>query len=283
MLTDLRLNQPRYATLPNLMKAKSKLVKKFTLEELNVEIKSDLEIVQVTEPPKRKAGVIVASVDELIDKLKHEANVQVQANDDHKCSYDAEEDFLSRIISNIILIPRIRLERLLCYKFTNPAVPYYLVLFGHCCWTTLLFRTRSLVTAPLFPVCYRFDSISGKKMEFVNRIADIAARIVNNNTVINICLVASFATLGVRSMNQQRTIYALEAEKDSLIKSNKSIRKTLWNWKQQLYAEASTDSAVVPLARLKAIYGEAPPPQHATIGDTLTKDANSPGPTQIIA
>ncbi|KAF9612136.1 hypothetical protein IFM89_038319 [Coptis chinensis] len=74
--TDLRLNQPRYATLPNIMKAKSKVIKKVTPEELGVEInKSDLEIVQVTEPPKRKAGVIVSSVDELIDKLKNEANV----------------------------------------------------------------------------------------------------------------------------------------------------------------------------------------------------------------
>ncbi|KAF5950646.1 hypothetical protein HYC85_012639 [Camellia sinensis] len=73
--TDLRLNQPRYATLPNIMKAKSKVIKKFTTEELNVKIKSDLEIVQVTEPPKRKAGLIVSSVDELVDKLKNEARV----------------------------------------------------------------------------------------------------------------------------------------------------------------------------------------------------------------
>ncbi|XP_062167751.1 electron transfer flavoprotein subunit beta, mitochondrial [Alnus glutinosa] len=73
--TDLRLNQPRYATLPNIMKAKSKVIKKFTPQELNVEIKSDLEVVQVTEPPKRKAGVIVSSVDELLDKLKNEAHV----------------------------------------------------------------------------------------------------------------------------------------------------------------------------------------------------------------
>ncbi|KAL9276343.1 hypothetical protein ACSQ67_026121 [Phaseolus vulgaris] len=73
--TDLRLNQPRYATLPNIMKAKSKPIQKFTPEELNVEIISDLEIVEVTEPPKRKAGVIVSSVDELIHKLKNEANV----------------------------------------------------------------------------------------------------------------------------------------------------------------------------------------------------------------
>ncbi|KAG8658576.1 hypothetical protein MANES_03G165500v8 [Manihot esculenta] len=73
--TDLRLNQPRYATLPNIMKAKSKVVKKYTPQELNVEIKSDLEVIDVTEPPKRKAGVIVSSVDVLIDKLKNEAHV----------------------------------------------------------------------------------------------------------------------------------------------------------------------------------------------------------------
>lgn len=73
--TDLRLNQPRYATLPNIMKAKSKPIKKFTPEELNVQLRSDLEVLQVTEPPKRKAGVILSSVDELIDKLKNEARV----------------------------------------------------------------------------------------------------------------------------------------------------------------------------------------------------------------
>lgn len=57
------------------MKAKSKPIKKFTPKELNVDVKSDLEIVEVTEPPKRKSGVLVSSVDELIEKLKHEANV----------------------------------------------------------------------------------------------------------------------------------------------------------------------------------------------------------------
>ncbi|EXB54028.1 Electron transfer flavoprotein subunit beta [Morus notabilis] len=57
------------------MKAKSKVIKKFTPQDLNVEIKSNLEVVQVTEPPKRKAGIIVSSVDELIDKLKNEARV----------------------------------------------------------------------------------------------------------------------------------------------------------------------------------------------------------------
>ncbi|GJN12138.1 hypothetical protein PR202_ga30392 [Eleusine coracana subsp. coracana] len=73
--TDLRLNQPRYATLPNIMKAKSKVIKKITPQELNVDIRSDLEVVEVNEPPKRKAGVILSSVDELLDKLKTEARV----------------------------------------------------------------------------------------------------------------------------------------------------------------------------------------------------------------
>lgn len=73
--TDLRLNQPRYATLPNIMKAKSKPIKKFTPEELNVHLRSDFEVIEVSEPPKRKAGVILSSVDELVDKLKNEARV----------------------------------------------------------------------------------------------------------------------------------------------------------------------------------------------------------------
>ncbi|GKB66791.1 electron transfer flavoprotein subunit beta, mitochondrial [Tanacetum coccineum] len=75
LTTDLRLNQPRYATLPNIMKAKSKPIKKMTPEELKVELRSDIEVIQVTEPPKREAGVIVSSVDELVDKLKNEAHV----------------------------------------------------------------------------------------------------------------------------------------------------------------------------------------------------------------
>ena len=57
------------------MKAKSKVIKKYTPQELNVEVKSDIEVVEVTEPPKRKAGVLISSVDELIDKLRNEAHV----------------------------------------------------------------------------------------------------------------------------------------------------------------------------------------------------------------
>ncbi|KAM1380530.1 hypothetical protein ACFX2I_022243 [Malus domestica] len=73
--TDLRLNDLRYATLPSIMKEKSKVITKYTPQDLNVEIKSDLEQVQVAEPPTRKAGVLFSSVDELIDKLKNEAHV----------------------------------------------------------------------------------------------------------------------------------------------------------------------------------------------------------------
>jgi electron transfer flavoprotein beta subunit len=57
------------------MKAKSKVITKVTPADLNVDIRSDMEVVQVDEPPKRKAGVILSSVDELLDKLKNEARV----------------------------------------------------------------------------------------------------------------------------------------------------------------------------------------------------------------
>ena len=72
---DLRLNEPRYATLPNIMKAKKKKVDKYKPEDLGVEIKSHYTIDHVAEPPKRKAGIMVGSVDELVDKLKNEAKV----------------------------------------------------------------------------------------------------------------------------------------------------------------------------------------------------------------
>ncbi|EGD72558.1 electron transfer flavoprotein beta-chain [Salpingoeca rosetta] len=72
---DLRLNEPRYATLPNIMKAKKKKVDTKTPEDLGVDIVSQLEYVSVAEPPKRSGGTKVESVDELLDKLKNEAKV----------------------------------------------------------------------------------------------------------------------------------------------------------------------------------------------------------------
>src|SRR6476469_9035850 len=68
--TDLRLNEPRYASLPNIMKAKSKPLATKTPDELGVDIARRLETLKVSEPPKRQAGVKVASVDELVGKLK---------------------------------------------------------------------------------------------------------------------------------------------------------------------------------------------------------------------
>lgn len=73
--TDLRLNEPRYASLPNIMKAKSKPMENLTPEALGVDITPRYKTLKVTEPPKRQAGKKVASVAELVDKLKNEAKV----------------------------------------------------------------------------------------------------------------------------------------------------------------------------------------------------------------
>lgn len=66
---DLRLNEPRYATLPNIMRAKKKTVQTLTPEELGVDVAPRLQIVRVEEPPKRKAGVMLSSAAELVEKL----------------------------------------------------------------------------------------------------------------------------------------------------------------------------------------------------------------------
>ena len=73
--SDLRLNTPRYATLPNIMKAKKKPLDVLTPEALGVDVTPRLKTLKVVEPPKRKGGVIVADVAALIDKLKNEAKV----------------------------------------------------------------------------------------------------------------------------------------------------------------------------------------------------------------
>jgi electron transfer flavoprotein beta subunit len=73
--TDLRLNEPRYASLPNIMKAKKKPIDEKTPEDFGVDISPRLTVVTTTEPPAREAGIKVGSVTELIDKLKNEAGV----------------------------------------------------------------------------------------------------------------------------------------------------------------------------------------------------------------
>jgi electron transfer flavoprotein beta subunit len=70
MTTDLRLNEPRYASLPNIMKAKKKPIDQKTPEEYGVDVTPRCKVLKVTEPPKRQAGIKVASVSELLDKLK---------------------------------------------------------------------------------------------------------------------------------------------------------------------------------------------------------------------
>lgn len=73
--SDLRLNEPRYASLPNIMKAKKKPIDTVTPQDLGVEISSGLRTLSVESPPVRSAGIKVGSVDELISKLKYEAKV----------------------------------------------------------------------------------------------------------------------------------------------------------------------------------------------------------------
>lgn len=73
--TDLRLNEPRYASLPNIMKAKKKPFDVLTPAELGVEVTSHLTLVKVEPPPERSAGIKVESVEELMDKLRNEAKV----------------------------------------------------------------------------------------------------------------------------------------------------------------------------------------------------------------
>jgi electron transfer flavoprotein beta subunit len=72
---DLRLNEPRYASLPNIMKAKKKPIEEIVATDLGVDVSPRLEQIKVEEPPKRKAGIKVANVAELVQKLKNEAKV----------------------------------------------------------------------------------------------------------------------------------------------------------------------------------------------------------------
>ncbi len=72
---DLRLNEPRYASLPNIMKAKKKPLELINATDLDIDTKPRIEQIKVEEPPKRKAGIKVANVAELVNKLKNEAKV----------------------------------------------------------------------------------------------------------------------------------------------------------------------------------------------------------------
>ena len=73
--TDLRLNEPRYASLPNIMKAKKKELNVIPVADLGLDLSSRTELLSVELPPSREAGIMVETVDDLIDKLKNEAKV----------------------------------------------------------------------------------------------------------------------------------------------------------------------------------------------------------------
>jgi len=72
---DLRLNEPRFASLPNIMKARKKTLEQLNTKDLGIDISNRIQQIKVEEPPKRKAGIKVASVAELVSKLKNEAKV----------------------------------------------------------------------------------------------------------------------------------------------------------------------------------------------------------------
>ncbi|KAG7594443.1 hypothetical protein ISN45_Aa01g031930 [Arabidopsis thaliana x Arabidopsis arenosa] len=115
-----------------------------------------------------------------------------------------------------------------------------------------------------------------------NKIAMFLSEAMNNNVVINTCLGVSFVVLGLRSDKQQKYVEALAEQKDSLFKSNKEMKVTMWEWKQQLFAEAASagNAAVVPLSSLKAIYGEVTTTTQS--GDTAKEESKVSTPKIMI-
>ncbi|MAY89687.1 MAG: electron transfer flavoprotein subunit beta [Rickettsiales bacterium] len=73
--TDLRLNEPRYASLPNIMKARQKNIEKIEISTLELDVSKRLSVLEVNDPPARKAGIMVKDLDDLMEKLKNEARV----------------------------------------------------------------------------------------------------------------------------------------------------------------------------------------------------------------
>ena len=73
--TDLRLNEPRYASLPNIMKAKRKPLEEINIDDLGIDVNEKVKLLKVESPPEREEGVKVESVDQLVEKLKNEAKV----------------------------------------------------------------------------------------------------------------------------------------------------------------------------------------------------------------
>lgn len=111
-----------------------------------------------------------------------------------------------------------------------------------------------------------------------NKIAMLVSEARNKNAVINTCLGVSFIVLGLRSDKQQKYVEALQEQKDSLFKSNKEMKVTMWHWKQQLFADTST--VVVPLSTLKAIYGEVT--TNTQSGETVKEESRMSTTSRIM-
>ncbi|MCE0481778.1 hypothetical protein HAX54_039823 [Datura stramonium] len=94
------------------------------------------------------------------------------------------------------------------------------------------------------------------EMELASKVGDAVNKALNSNKVLNVVLLGAFGLLCARSVQQQRNMETLEAEKNSLLNSNKAMKKAMWDWKQQLFAEAALPDALLPLSKIKAIYGE---------------------------
>lgn len=93
-------------------------------------------------------------------------------------------------------------------------------------------------------------------MELASKVGDAVSKALNSNKVLNVVLLSAFGLLCMRSVQQQKNMEVLEAEKDSLLNSNKAMKKAMWDWKQQLFAEADLPNSLIPLSKLKTIYGE---------------------------
>ncbi|KAF5198964.1 hypothetical protein FRX31_011451 [Thalictrum thalictroides] len=118
-------------------------------------------------------------------------------------------------------------------------------------------------------------------MQWASKAMDTVMRASNNNIVINTFLIGTFTALSIRSLNQQRDIETLETEKNSLLKTNKDMMKSMWEWKQQLFAEAGVEGSPVSLSKLKTIYGEATiDPQG--LGGAPVSEVAKPPPTNFV-
>ncbi|KAG9445908.1 hypothetical protein H6P81_012036 [Aristolochia fimbriata] len=126
--------------------------------------------------------------------------------------------------------------------------------------------TRSLALRPL--VCLLMMDRAVRLLEVLG----------NKDRLTYIFLIGCCGALSIRSVSQQKDVNTLQLEKEDLEKTNKAMKKAMWDWKQQLFSEA-TDSSSVPLTRLKAIYGENPAaPLQQVAEASATSGSSSPAP-----